>query len=243
MVCMHHRSHVAISYAKWILFPFEKFAMTRYVKFLVMANVGELCNAISTSFQTFSLCFLVPFQLSSQSPPQMSEKYYKGPRCGYDGCPSRKYYDDETGMPICQNGHEKPELRKKGRDDEDAQLASSQGRTTRKKRELQGKLLKRKSNQPFQIVSNLNGSEMLWSWRDLSLYSEFLTAICRFWRQRGFWTLFGILPACATKASLVAGKRQRVSSRTRGKLSRWSAWIMICGFKTLCTWTVVHIIW
>ena len=76
----------------------------------------------------------------------MSEKYYKGPRCGYDGCPSRKYYDDETGMPICQNGHEKPELRKKGGgDDEDAKLASSQGRTTRKKRELQGKILKRKS--------------------------------------------------------------------------------------------------
>jgi hypothetical protein len=75
----------------------------------------------------------------------MSQKYYKGPRCGYDGCPSRKYYDDETGMPICQNGHEKPELRKKGQDDGDAQQASSQGRTTRKKRELQGRTLKRKS--------------------------------------------------------------------------------------------------
>lgn len=76
---------------------------------------------------------------------KMSEKYFKGPRCGYDGCPSRKYYNDETGMPICQNGHEKPELRKKGGDDEDAQLASSQGRTTRKKRELQERTLKRKS--------------------------------------------------------------------------------------------------
>lgn len=78
----------------------------------------------------------------------MSEKYYKGPRCGYDGCPSRKYYDDETGVPICQNGHEKPELRKKDGVDEDAQLASSKGRTTRKKREFQGKPLKRKLTNP-----------------------------------------------------------------------------------------------
>ena len=88
----------------------------------------------------------------------MSEKYYKGPRCGYDGCPSRKYYDDETGMPICQNGHEKPEYRKKGGNDEDAQLASSQGRTTRKKREFQGRTLKRKSTKPQSfgevVVSN-----------------------------------------------------------------------------------------
>ena len=112
--------------------------------------------------------------LHPTSSPIMSEKYYKGPRCGYDGCPSRKYYDDETGMPICQNGHEKPELRKKGGNDEDAQLASSQGRTTRKKTESQGRTLKRKSNNLHSfgetVVSNFK--ELGKSWRschDLSV--------------------------------------------------------------------------
>jgi len=74
----------------------------------------------------------------------MSYTWYKGPRCGREHCPSKRYRDDETGMPVCQNGHEHPELRKRAQQDEDEFLTSSQGRTTTKAKERAEKEIQRK---------------------------------------------------------------------------------------------------
>ena len=47
-------------------------------------------------------------------------------------------------MPICQQGHEHPELRKRAEQDEDEFLLSSQGRITKKVRERAEKDIQRK---------------------------------------------------------------------------------------------------
>jgi len=74
----------------------------------------------------------------------MSYGWYKGPICGRERCPSTRYHDNETGMPICQQGHEHPELRKRAEQDEDEFLLSSQGRITKKVRERAEKDIQRK---------------------------------------------------------------------------------------------------
>lgn len=88
----------------------------------------------------------------------MSYEWKKGPVCGEDGCPSKRFREDETGVPICQNGHAHPERRSKAEEDEDDFLLSRRGRTTRRKKEKAEKAVKRESysNGPsFQLWSKV----------------------------------------------------------------------------------------
>lgn len=65
-------------------------------------------------------------------------------RCGVEGCPSRRLHFDETGVAVCENGHQHPEIDRPDEDDDD--YASSQGRTTRKARERVEKPVQRRLN-------------------------------------------------------------------------------------------------